>query len=101
MAKRLVIFDVDTLADLLTHFTDGEVPLGSKVIQVMASAYLQEWVALVVENDSWENTPFEAGDGYGGQMPYHLRYAAGKLTQWREHGTEPITTEAPEAPKRQ
>lgn len=84
MASRLVQFDVDSLLKLLVHYSEGELPLTSKVVNIQISKFLPRWVSLIVEADDWANTPYEAGDGYGGQMPMMIRYE-GKRVMTLDH----------------
>lgn len=92
-----------SLQHLLTHYSDGAVPLDSKVVEFKVSQMLPRWITLVVDSKEWSDTPLETGDGYGGQMPLILRYE-GKRIMVLDHLKDPVTWGAPEAveaPKRQ
>lgn len=100
MYKRLVIFDVDSLAHLLTHYSEGVVPLDSKVINVMASQYLPRWITLIIDSKDWTGAPMETGDGYGNVQPLILRYEGKRimvLDHLKDHinWSEPNAIEAP------
>jgi len=100
---RLVEFDAESLLNLLTHYTEGELPLDVELKRVDVSARLPRWVALIVESKDWKNTPFETGDGYGGQQPMMIRYE-GKRVMALQHLKDPIAWSDEneiETPKRQ
>ncbi len=102
MASRLIQFDVDSLLKLLVHYSEGELPLDSKVATIQISKFLPRWISLIVEADDWIGTPYEAGDGYGGVQPMMLRYE-GKRVMTLDHLQNPVSWSEPgaiEAPKR-
>ena len=96
MPSRLVQFDVDSVLKLLVHYSDGELPLDSEVKNVQISRFLPRWINLVVEAKDWTDTPYEAGDGYGGQMPFMIRYE-GKRTMVLDHLQNPVAWSEPNA----
>lgn len=81
MATRSVIFDANSLMKLLTHYSEGEIPLNSELKQLLASAMLPNWIGLVVESDQWPDTS-TGKSGYGGQAPYHFRYEGKRTMRW-------------------
>lgn len=100
---RLVEFDADSLLALLTHYTEGELPLDVTLKSVAVSSRLPRWVCLIVESKDWTDTPFETGDGYGGQQPLMIRYE-GKRVMALQHLKDPIAwsdENEVETPKRQ
>lgn len=86
---RLVEFDAESLLALLTHYTEGSLPHDVELKRVDVSARLPRWIALIVESKDWKDTPFEAGDGYGGQQPMMIRYE-GKRVMALQHLKDPI-----------
>jgi hypothetical protein len=103
MALRLVEFDLKSLVNLLTHFTDGEIPLDCEPKQFMASQYLPRWICLILESKDWSDTPL-ATAGYGGQEPFIIRYERKQLLQWQGKDHEYAQWSDPgeiEAPKQQ
>ena len=102
MSSRRVEFDITSLKDLLTHYSEGVIPLTAEVKAVQSSQFLPRWVCLILESEEWENTPFEKA-GYGGQEPYLFRYE-GKRTMNLNDLKDPIEWSEPgeiEAPRRQ
>jgi hypothetical protein len=103
MAYRTVEFDADDLLKLITHYSEGAVPLDAEVRNVQISARLQRWVCLIVESKDWAGTPFEQGSGYNQTQPFFFDYE-GKRTQIVDHLQDPVfwnEAGAIEAPKRQ
>lgn len=103
MATRTIEFDIDSLLKLITHYSEGAVPLDAEVRNVQLSSMLQRWVCLVVESPDWTGTPFEAGPGYNGVQPLFFDYE-GKRTQIVSHLKDPVYWNpegAIETPKRQ
>lgn len=82
MATRRIEFDLNSLVKLLTHYTDGEIPLDCEPKQFLASQFLPRWICVVLESKDWSNTPL-ATAGYGGQEPFIIRYECKRLLQWQ------------------
>lgn len=102
MYKRLVIFDIESLLNLLTHYTEGEFPLDANIVTIQASQKLPRWISLVVDSKDWSGTPFETGDGYGETQPFWIRYE-GKRVMALQHLKDPIAWGEPgeiETPRR-
>jgi hypothetical protein len=103
MATRDIIFDTDSLLRLLTHYTDGEVPLDAKMANFLLNQRLQRFIGLEVHSSQWDCQP----DLVTGQLPpLQIRYKndlVNRLTSWTEGSPEAERAwrESPEAPKRQ
>lgn len=89
MALRRIELDMDSLLSLLTHYSEGEFPLEAKVVGFQVSQRLPRWINLIVDSKDWNDTPFETGDGYGGQQPMFIRYE-GKRVMCLQHLKDPI-----------
>jgi len=101
--SKLVVFDVESLMNLLTHYTEGEFPLDATIKTVQASEKLPRWISLIVDSKDWRGTPFEGGDGYNEVQPFWIRYE-GKRVMTLQHLKDPVAwsdEDAIEAPKRQ
>ena len=101
MASRLVIFDTNSLGKLLTHYSDGEVPLDAEIKNIMSSQYLPSWIAIILESKDWKGSSLEQA-GFGGQQPYHFRFEAGRVLNWTDKHDELKWSDegAIEAPRR-
>jgi hypothetical protein len=93
MAQRMIIFDADSLLRLMTHYSDGQLPLDSELQALGVSNYLQQWLRLDVRSHEWT-----AADA---QHPLHFRYEGRKVMNWRQgSGQDPTWQEGADAPKR-
>lgn len=93
MAQRLIVFDINSLAKLLTHYTEGAVPLGAEVEGFEASPTLQRYVSLVMRSQEWvDDAPV-----------LHVRYEAGRVMKLNDPQAPPEWTPEGqvEAPRRQ
>lgn len=101
--SKLVMIDVESIMNLLSHYTEGEFPLDAHIVAVQASPKIQRWISLVVDSKDWSGTPFEGGDGYNEVQPFWIRYE-GKRVMTLQHLKDPVAwsdENAIEAPKRQ
>lgn len=103
MAERIVLFDINSLLKLMTHYSSGEIPLDSEIINFAISPRLPRYVSLMVRSEDWpledtlwEHVPSEL-------HPYHFRYEGHRTMKWTQQNETPTWTEenAIEAPKRQ
>ena len=102
MATRLIVFDVDSLIKLMTHYSEGEIPKDSEILNFSVSPKLPRYISLMVRSsewpvadDMWEHMPGEL-------HPYHFRYEGKRTMKWAKQGDDPSWTDegAVEAPKR-
>lgn len=91
MAQKLLVISIDSLVKLLTHYSEGLMPLGAEAREFGFSPLLPRFLQLVVESKDWDR-PWP---------PLHIRFEGGKMMRWDEKGTDPRWTESNEAPKRQ
>ena len=91
--QKLFIFDPEDLVKLLTHYTDGKIPLDATVLNVGFSQFLQRAVGIEVESKEFEP----------GWEPLHIRYEGKKILSWsRGFGeTRDAWESLPDTPKRQ
>lgn len=87
MAQRLIVFDVDSLVRLLTHYSEGDVPLDARVKEVGFNPLLPRYIGIEVESRQWRSEETQ---------PFHFRYAGQKVLRWgdRREG-RPSWGEAP------
>jgi hypothetical protein len=89
---KMFVFDPRDLLRLMTHYTDGEVPLDGEVTNVLFHPLLERMMALEVQSDEWDT-----------MTPLHIRYTGNKVMSWQKGlGQEhPSWAEANETPNRQ
>lgn len=89
MASRLIEFDAQSVIRLLTHYSEGQIPLSAEVKAVQISKILPRWIAISVDSPEWEDQ--DTGQvGYGGQEPLFFRYE-GKRVMTLDNRKDPIT----------
>jgi hypothetical protein len=88
--QKIFMFDPRDLLRLVTHYTDGEVPLDAEVGEVGFNPYLERMIGIEVESPEWETTE-----------PLHIRYDCRKVLSWTKDGSQPEWGESPDSPKRQ
>jgi len=97
LAERQIIIDADSILKLLTHYTEGQVPVDAELKAAGVSKFLGRWIGLVVASEQWDAQTFPDGS----LQPLHIRYESKKLLQWDEKGTPPEWKDGVEAPRRQ
>lgn len=91
MATKLFVFEPNDLLRLLTHYTDGGVPLDGEATNVMVNERLQRFVGIEVRSKEWEDF-----------TPLHIRYEGARVMSWSKGtGDEPIWNQTPDTPTRQ
>ena len=98
MASRTIYIDADSILKLLTHYSDGDVPLDAELQGAGVSRWLGRWIGLVVKSDQWAHDSGAIAND-GGLKPLHVRYEGKKVLSWKG-GDEPLWVDAPEGPKR-
>jgi hypothetical protein len=92
MAIRRIEFDPINLLGLLTHYTDGDVPLDAELVNVSVGAVLSRHIGLEVKSDQWTGEPLP--DGSGLFAPLHLRYEGRKTLSWGRKDQEVAWSDA-------
>lgn len=89
--RKLIIFKLDDLLKLLTHYTDGEVPPNAEARGFSASKALRNWLSINARA-KWPRSKLRSNRKYGQGMlfPLHIRYEGKRIMTWDEKGT-PIT----------
>lgn len=94
MNQRLLIFRPTDILRLLTHYTDGQIPLTAEVKSVAVSRILQRMLMLSVESPEWP-------EGTGLENPFNVVYEGRKVISVDEKGQPVRAIDSPEAPRRQ
>jgi hypothetical protein len=88
--EKTFIFEPTDLVRLLTHYTEGVVPLDSEVTNVGINPFLDRFIGIEVKSQEWE-----------GFEPLQIRYEGKRILGWSKGEGDPQWTEANETPKRQ
>lgn len=86
-----LVFDPQDLLALLTHYTDGEVPLTAEVTDFLVHPHLQRKIGLVVESPEWTDSE-----------TLFLQYDSKRVRSWAQVDgqSEPVWEERNETPRR-
>jgi len=90
--QKMFVFDPRDLARLLTHYTDGLVPLDGEVVNFGVNPFLVRMLGLEVESKEWDNWE-----------PLHIRYNGKRVMSWQQGDKveHPEWVEANDTPARQ
>ena len=88
-SKRIEFYPQNIL-NLLTHYTDGEVPLNGEVKEVLIHPQLSRYFALSVESHEWKES-----------TPLHIRYQGRRTLSWKKGREHAPWMQKNETPKRQ
>lgn len=93
MAERLLIFDTQSLARLITHYSDGEaMPLDAEVLQFQVHPHLQRIICLLVQSGEWFSNETQAN---GELQPLQFRYEGKRTMRWGSKHEEVQWSDAP------
>ena len=94
--SKIIEFDARDFCKLLTHFSEGKVPLDFELKHVAVDTILKRQIAFIGESKQWQDEPIPGRDEYN---PLHVRYEKRSLMTWGKHGEDPFWSEANEIPK--
>lgn len=84
-------FGPQDLLHLLTHYTDGEVPISGECVAVLQHPHLVRKIGLIVQSEEWTE-----GE------PLFLGYDGKRTMSWsKSDGGEPVWEQREETPRRQ
>jgi hypothetical protein len=96
MASRILEFSPQTLLDLFTHYTQGEVPLGATLLDWGTHPILNRQIGFLISSEHWGDSAIPESDlvdksQRGGIAPLQLRYEGKKVLTWsKSTGGEPL-----------
>lgn len=90
MGQKIYEFGPQDLLQLLTHYTEGAVPMNGEVTNILVHPNVARKIALVVDSDEWET-----------QDPLFLGYDGKRTRSWSASGEETPWEQRAETPKRQ
>lgn len=103
MSQRTIYIDAESILNLLTHYSEGDLPLDAKLLTVGVSSVMGRWIGMLIDSDQWRDWRQSERTTDGGLRPLHIRYEGKKVLVW---GDKPAGDNAPawrddvEAPKR-
>lgn len=97
MKKKQIVFDLNSLLKLLTHYTDGMVPKDAEAVNFGPHTYLQNWFGVWCKAKKWPHSEREIK--FGGLTALVVRYEGKKVLTMNEKG-QSVVRDGPEAPKK-
>jgi len=82
MAARLIVVSADSILQLLTHYSDGEIDLDAELRGAGVNPMLQRCIGLNVESRSWPADTVV--DGAGHMAPLQFRYYGNRIASWTD-----------------
>ena len=103
MGSKLLIIDAQSILRLLTHYTDGMVPLDTEAVGFGVSPFIQRWIGIETRSAQWpEEDAVKHGDSDDvGYYPLHIRYDGNHIIKWHNRDTNPTLEYDFEKPKNQ
>jgi hypothetical protein len=83
MPQKRIEVSASSLVKLLTHYTDGAVPIDSELRSFSVSKMIERWLCLGVASKEWPQETL-------GQ-PLHVRYEGRKVMSWGNDKDAPMT----------
>lgn len=102
MAEKTIYVDAESILQLLTHYSDGDLPLDSRLLQAGVSNVLGRWIGLLVDSEQWRDWREAERTKDGGLRPLHIRYEGKKVMVWGDGAPveHPEWRDGVEGPKR-
>jgi len=88
MAKILLDFDPHNMVDLLTHYTNGKIPLGAEMLAIGPHVILQRELGMVLESDQWDDPLLPNQEALA---PLYVNYEGRKVMVWGTRDNSDIT----------
>ena len=99
MPNKTYFIDADSILNLLTHYSQGQVPLDAELKSAGVSALVHRWIGLLVTSKQWEGQNVLDSEWV---KPIHIRYEGKKVLVFKpSEGADPVWVEPEEAPKLQ
>jgi hypothetical protein len=101
MAQKTIYIDAESILQLLTHYSEGDLPLDAKLLTAGVSSYLARWIGLRVDSEQWRDWRTAERTQDGGLRPLHIRYEGKKVLVWGDGSREehPVWESGVEGPK--
>lgn len=94
--SKVIQFDAADFCKLLTHYSEGIVPLDFELKHIAVDTILKRQIAFIGASKQWQDAPLAGKEEYG---PLHIRYEGNRIMVWGRKGDEPFWQDANETPK--
>jgi len=93
---KVIGFNADEFCKLITHYSDGKLPLDFELKHVAVDTILKRQIAFIGFSKQWEDEPLPGKEEYA---PLMLRYEGKRIMSWGRKGNDPFWQDALDAPK--
>jgi hypothetical protein len=76
---KIIEFDAKNILNLLTHYTDGKLPLDAELLQLGVHTILNRHLGLLVESNQWSDPMLAGQEAYS---PLFINYEGKKVMTW-------------------
>lgn len=87
MSERLIRIKADDLLNLLTVYTDGDVPLDAELTDISINKFLERSIIFTMRSKQWRETAYDVT--LGKLRPLIVRYEGKKTLSWHQKKEEP------------
>jgi hypothetical protein len=87
MSERLIVINAEDLTNLLTVYTDGDVPLDAKLKEIAINKFFDRTILFEMESSQWKETSMDLNTGK--IRPLIVRYDGKKTLSWHQKKDEP------------
>ncbi|SRR5260370_20328104 len=94
--SKVIRFDAIDFCKLLTHYSEGILPLDFELKHVAIDTILKRQIAFIGFSKQWQDEPLPGKEEYG---PLHLRYEGKRIFSWGRKGEEGFWQDALDAPR--
>ena len=96
--SKIIQFDANDFCKLLTHYSEGKLPLDFELKHVAVDTILKRQIAFIGVSKQWQDDPIPGKEEYN---PLVLRYEGKRIMSWGRHGDETFWQDANDVPKYQ
>ena len=82
MAEKTIFIDAESILQLLTQYSNGDLPLDATLVSAGVSSLLGRWIGLKVDSEQWRDWRGAERTADGGLRPLHIRYEGKKVLVW-------------------
>jgi len=93
---KIVTFDARDFMHIVTHYSDGLLPLDFELKHVAIDTILKRQIAFIGNSKQWEDTPIPGTDDK--YNPLQIRYERKRIMSYGKKGTEPFWQDSNDTP---
>ena len=87
MSERLLVISANDIKNLLTVYTDGDIPLDANLKEISINKFFTRTIIFIMESSQWKETSIDLNTGR--LRPLIVRYDGKKTLSWHQKKDEP------------